>query len=231
MAQQWNRREFQICLSTCLAVAPALELKAAVALSEPSQGNGISRVTRGGLKLVSPPDVTRGEVWRYGLTYPFQVAPRKAAVFCNVRRVNNPGVDFEVGTDVVLFDSLSNFKALSTVPVSRNHEEPNPNSNPANERAVMVKYPVAGAFVPWGAKRADGTPHAHAGTGFGITSAIAWPLDDRDLNFSPDRVGRRPPLAGAPTRGGTPTRRGLQLPRVGPSGYSHPRSRRTRGNG
>ena len=68
----------------------------------------------------------RGEVWRYGLTYPFQVAPRTAAVFCNIRRVNNPGVDFEVGTDVVLFDDLSNFKPLSIIPVSRNHEEPNP---------------------------------------------------------------------------------------------------------
>ena len=32
---------------------------------------------------------------------------------------------------------------------------------------------------------------SHAGTGFGITSAIAWPLDDRDVNFSADRVGRR----------------------------------------
>jgi hypothetical protein len=194
MSQQWNRREFQICVGAWLTASPALfppKVTAAQASGESSQPSRVVRVTRGAPKLVSPPDVARGEVWRYGLTYPFQVAPRQAAVFCNVRRVNNPGVDFEVGTDVVLFDSLSNFKALSTIPVSRNHEEPNPNSNTPNERAVMVKYPVAGAFVPFGAKRADGTAHSHAGTGFGISSAVAWPLDDRDLDFSPDRVGRR----------------------------------------
>ena len=143
------------------------------------------------MRLVSPSDVTPGEVWRYGLTYPFQIAPRTAAVFCNVRRVNNPGVDFEVGTDVVLFDSLSNFKPLATVAVSRNHEEANPNSNPHGERAVMVKYPIAGAFVPFGAKRPDGSAHPHAGSGFGLVTAQAWPLHDRDINFSADRVGRR----------------------------------------
>jgi hypothetical protein len=193
MSQKWNRREFQIGLGVCASLAPVRfmsKLFGSSLQSEP-KGDGIVRATRGTVKLTSPPDVTRGEVWRYGLTYPFQVAARTAAVFCNIRRVNNPGVDFEVGTDVVLFDDLANFKPLSIIPVSRNHEEPNPNANIPNEKAIMVKYPVAGAFVPWQAKRTDGGPHPHAGTGFGLSSAIAWPVDDRDVNFSADRVGRR----------------------------------------
>src|SRR5688572_18535546 len=193
MSRKWNRREFQIGLSVYASLAPVRSMSNLFGSSahDEAQSFGIVRATRGAVKLTSPPDVARGEVWRYGLTYPFQVAPRTAAVFCNIRRVNNPGVDFEVGTDVVVFNDLLNFKPLSIVPVSRNHEEPNPNSNIPNEKAIMVKYPVAGAFVPWQAKRTDGTAHPHAGTGFGITSAIAWPLDDRDVNFSADRVGRR----------------------------------------
>ena len=55
----------------------------------------------------------------------------------------------------------------------------------------MVKYPVAGGFVPAGAKRADGSPHPHAGTGFGLSTAQAWPQHDRDLGHNADRIGRR----------------------------------------
>src|SRR5262249_49157356 len=55
----------------------------------------------------------------------------------------------------------------------RNHEEPNPRSRPPGARAVMVKYPIRGGLVPVGARRADGSPHPHAGTGFALNQAIA----------------------------------------------------------
>ena len=192
MRKTWSRRDFQTHLAACMALAP---ISSTWALPQVPSGSrisgGITGVARGGVRLASPSEVTAGEAWRYGLTYPFQIAPRTAAVFCNIRRVNNPGVDFEVGTDVVLFDSISNFKPLSVVAVSRNHEEANPNSEPRGERAVMVKYPISGAFVPFAAKRADGSPHPHAGSGFGLVTAQAWPLHDKDINFSADRIGRR----------------------------------------
>jgi hypothetical protein len=38
-----------------------------------------------------------------GITFPFQIAPRKAAVICNIQG-NHPG-DFEVGVDVVTFET------------------------------------------------------------------------------------------------------------------------------
>ena len=47
----------------------------------------------------------------------------------------------------------------------------------------MVKYPVRGGFIPLGAKLSDGTPHPHAGTGFGTSQAMAWtPNQDRSYD-------------------------------------------------
>ena len=39
----------------------------------------------------------------------------------------------------------------------------------------MVKYPVAGGFVPVDAKTADGSAHPHSGTGFGVSEVV--PID------------------------------------------------------
>ena len=38
----------------------------------------------------------------------------------------------------------------------------------------MVKFPIRGGFVPFGAKRQDGSPHPDAGTGFGFSVMQAW---------------------------------------------------------
>ena len=59
--------------------------------------------------------------------------------------------------------------------MTRNHSEPNPNTEPPGTPAIMVKYPVRGGFQPLGAKAPDGSPLPHAGTGFGMNQAIAWP--------------------------------------------------------
>ncbi len=184
MGRHWTRRQFGK-LGAALALAPV------PSWSQAGSSRGLVRVTRGAALLRAPVSVPAGEVWRYGITYPFQVAPRLAGVFCNIRKALNPGVDFELGSDVLLFDSLDAIRSEAAVQISRNHGEPNPNSRPPNERAVMVKYPVAGAFVPTGAKRADGSPHPHAGTGFGLSTAQAWPQHDRDLGHNADRIGRR----------------------------------------
>ena len=41
----------------------------------------------------------------------------------------------------------------------------------------MVKYPIRGGFVPLGARLEDGSPHPHAGSGFGVNMAVAWTAD------------------------------------------------------
>ncbi len=136
-------------------------------------------MTRGGPDLRIPPDAPPGETLRYGLALPFQVAPKLAAAFVNIRirdgvlSLDPGGDDFEVGVDVVLFDNLTSPRPEAPLVLTRNQEEPNPNSKPAGARAVMVKYPARGGFVPLGAKRPDGSPHPLAGTGFAINQAIA----------------------------------------------------------
>lgn len=110
-----TRRQFQFGLGS-LVLAPAAARPA------------ITRVTKGGMDLATPPGTARGETWHYQIVLPFQVAARKAGVFCNVRKAFAPGVDFENGTDVILFDDLSKVSAAGAVPVTRNHQEPNPNA-------------------------------------------------------------------------------------------------------
>ncbi|PYV16729.1 MAG: hypothetical protein DMG07_07250 [Acidobacteria bacterium] len=141
---------------------------------------GIKTITKRPVAFRIPPDTPKGQTWRYGLTIPFQIAPRRAAVFCNIRLEYPPGGDYELGTDVIIFDDVSRIQAAGIVPVSRFHEEPNPHSKPPGQRSFLLKYPVRGGFVPLGAKRADGSPHPHAGTGFGLSQALAWPVYTRD---------------------------------------------------
>src|SRR5262249_44188923 len=83
------------------------------------------------------------------------------------------GDDLEVGVDLAFFDTVDGFRSERPLAITRNHEEPNPRSRPSGARAVMVKYPIRGGFVPLGARRKDGSTHPHAGTGFAINQAIA----------------------------------------------------------
>jgi hypothetical protein len=137
-------------------------------------------MTRGRADLSVPADAPAGETWRYGLAFPFQVAPRRAALFANIR--GKRGHDFEVGTDVVLFDDLARIGARDAVRVSRNENGTNPNSSPPGKPAILVKFPIRGGFVPFGARRADGSPHPHAGTGFGLAQVEGW-TPDRDAPY------------------------------------------------
>ncbi|MBT5872120.1 MAG: hypothetical protein HOH43_01775, partial [Candidatus Latescibacteria bacterium] len=131
-------------------------------------------ITNGSPDLVHPPSTPPGETWLYQVIMPFQVAPGLAAAFCNIRRGDAPGADFEIGMDVVLFDDLNKVTADRAVPISRNHEAPNPRTSPPNAPSVMMKYPCAGGFVPLGARRPDGSPHPHAGTGFALINVVAY---------------------------------------------------------
>ncbi len=158
---------------------------------------GIIGITRGSADLRVPPSQPEDRTWRYGLGFALQIAPTEAGLFCNIRREYGPGVDFEIGTNVILFDDLSDINAKRAVVVSRNHEEPNPNSKPPGKPSIMVKYPVQPGFVPFGALGKDGSPHPHAGTGFGVASALSWPaaVGDQlrgDVWWSTDPRGVKP---------------------------------------
>ena len=153
---------------------------ARVAQAQAAQkSGGIQRVTRG-FVLQTPSTTPRGETWRYGLTVPFQVAAKQAAAFVNLRLEYPPGGDWEVGTDVVIFDRLGKPAPQRIFPISRVDRDTNPKSTPPGKPALILKYPVRGGFVPLGAKRRDGSPHPHAGTGFGLLHAMAAPIYTRE---------------------------------------------------
>ena len=144
-------------------------------------GQGLLQMTVGAADLIIPPSQPEGEIWRYGIGLPFQVASGKGALFCNIR--GKRGHDFEVGNDVILFDGVE-AGILETVPAVRNEVQDNPHTGKPSE---IVKYPTRGGFVPLGAKLSDGSPHPHAGTGFGVSLAMAWPMGGPRAIEGPDR--------------------------------------------
>ena len=166
---------------------PFLLTVLAACLLAPAATAEITGVTASAVDLVSPPDSTEDQVLSYGLGFPFQVSPGRAAVFCNVRVEGVAVGDYENGTDVIVFDALATIDAANAVAISRNERRTNPDGN---ERLV-VKFPVIGGFVPVGALRQDGSPHPHAGTGFGICQAISFPVDDTGhFNWKTERIHR-----------------------------------------
>src|SRR5262245_30617620 len=141
----WTRREFGALLTAGAAAA----LPARMALPVEPQ----LRMTRGPADARTPGDVPAGDTWIYGLALPLQIAPRLAALFCNIKGAL--GNDFEAGNDLILFDAVEG-GVRGTVPLARNHEARNPR---AGKTMLMVKYPSRGGFVPFGARRADGSAH------------------------------------------------------------------------
>jgi len=130
---------------------------------------GITGITKGSADLSVIPDTPQGELWRYGGGGAFQVAPRLAAFFCSIWVEGKGNIDFVNGSDVILFDDLSDISADKAIPLSRNE---------TGESFVVVKGTVAGGFVPYGAKLTDGSPHPHAGTGFGFNYALKYMFDE-----------------------------------------------------
>lgn len=145
-------------------------LAAALARPVPAE---ITRVTTGPAGLVTPPDSTKDQRLVYGLGFALQIAPTRAAVLCNLRVEGVPIWDFENGTDVIVFDSLTGLSPQNAVAVSRNEIRAEGDAG----QKIAVKYPITGGFVPFGALRPDGTAHPHAGTGFGLCQALSFPVD------------------------------------------------------
>ncbi|MCG2659710.1 MAG: glycoside hydrolase [Kiritimatiellae bacterium] len=139
---------------------------------------GITGVSRGLNMIQTPPSTPAGEHWRYGTGLPFQVSSTQAAILANIHCVSARSWDYETGTDVILFDDPKWMIADGAIAVSRNHKERHPR---LGEMMTMVKYPLLGGFIPLGAKRADGSSHPHAGTGFGMCYCMANDVDEAAL--------------------------------------------------
>ena len=129
----------------------------------------ITHITKGPADLVTPRD---GDNFRYGLGFPLQVGPRQAALLCNLRTEQVPTGDFENGADILLFDDIDAISRSVAVPITRNERT----TSETGSARIVIKYPIVGGFVPCGAHRADGLAHPHAGTGFGVSEALDFPM-------------------------------------------------------
>jgi hypothetical protein len=135
---------------------------------------GISGVTCGEVRLAGVPSAPAGETWYYGIASPLQLDATTVGLLVNIRRNGTPYGDFEVGTDLILFGDLGKIASGHRVPISRAGREPHPVTG---EPSLTARYPVIGGFVAHGALDARGTPHPHAGTGFGISQIAFYPAD------------------------------------------------------
>jgi hypothetical protein len=131
-------------------------------------------VTHGKVDAAIPPTTPKGQDWRYGLGLPIQLDATTGGLLVNIRQNGTQYCDFEVGTDLIPFTSLDKIDAANAVAVSRPSKEKNPWTGTPS---ITSKYPMMGGFVPRGAKRADGSPHPHHGTGFGICEVGFYPAD------------------------------------------------------
>ena len=132
--------------------------------------SGILRVTRGPADLVIPAD---GDGFRYGTGYLCQVGPTQACLLSNLRTEGYPVGDFEAGVDAVVFDDAARIADAPAVPVTRTVKYADRHTG---QWRVVIKHGVKGGFVPWGARRPDGSPHPHAGTGVGFCAALDFPM-------------------------------------------------------
>ena len=135
-----------------------------------SSTSGIVGVTRGAADLVVPHD---GEGFRYGTGFLFQAGPHQAGLLCNLRTEGFPVGDFEAGMDVLAFDDAAKISAETAVPVTRTVKYAD---RVTGQWRIVIKHGARGGFVPLGARRDDGSPHPHAGTGVGLCKALDFPM-------------------------------------------------------
>ncbi len=110
----------------------------------------------------------------YGLGIFVQLGPETAGLFLNIRAGGVNVIDFEMGVDLIVFSQLSELDVKRARRIKRNEAMQHPETG---DPMILVTYPGNIGFIPLGARRLDGSPHPHAGTGFSISRDIAFPAD------------------------------------------------------
>lgn len=131
-------------------------------------------MTTTGPRLKRPVWDGNGERYHYATCSALQISPTQVALFASLKIIGRAVVDLAGGTDVVIFDDPAAIDVRKAMRLFRNELV----THPENGKSVLaVKYLAMGGFVPLGAKTAVGSPHPHAGTGFGLATALGYPPD------------------------------------------------------
>ena len=152
----------------------------------------IVKVTRHPPRLGVLSEEPGGQQLIYQVGLPFQLSPTQAGLLLNIRLGRTRVVDLEMGADLVLFDDPDRIGADGAVALIRSWDQKHPRTG---DDLLMVSSLPTGGFVPLGARRADGSPHPHAGTGFGLSAAHGYPLklaqqEDTHLDVKSDIFGQ-----------------------------------------
>lgn len=138
-----------------------------------SLATGITNITRGPMDLGLAPDAPPGQTWAYQICIPFQIGPNQAMLSVNKRVCGSRVIDLEAGGDLILIDALDPIHILQRFKVSEIEIINHPRTG---EKVYMNGGFTEGGFVPLGAKRDDGSPHPHAGTGFSLIVEHSYPV-------------------------------------------------------
>lgn len=134
----------------------------------------ISGISNDAVDLTAPPTTPDGETWYYGSGITIQLDATTAGLLANIRRNTSPYNDYEAGTDLIKFNSLTGISAAEAVPIARSTLETNPVTG---QMSLTSVYGMFGGFVPLGAATTDGSPHPYGGTGFGFNQVGFYPAD------------------------------------------------------
>lgn len=145
---------------------------------------GFATMTSTGPRLREAGKSVDGYDCVYGLASLTQVSSTQVVAALGRRPSGVAVVDYEDGVDFVLFDKLVTLADATPQPAFRNDLGEHPQTG---DPLVMTKYPAQAGFVPLGAKRADGSDHPHAGTGFALSLVVGYPAG-HDLK-RPERQG------------------------------------------
>jgi hypothetical protein len=153
---------------------------------------GIERVSAGRPVLQLVPDPPAGQTWAYQIVTPFQVSPTQAALSVNMRVCCNRIIDLEAGGDLMIVDSLRPLNITQRMRLVATELIAHPRTG---EMIHMSTGWGQGGFVPLGAKRENGSPHPHAGTGFLLVPEHGYPAKlaeqaDTHIDLTQDTFGR-----------------------------------------
>lgn len=132
-------------------------------------------VIRRGGKLQELMVVPEEPGWWYAGGITFQIGPTECAVTASRLATGIRTVDFGMGWDMAVLDRLEG-PVRGITPMRRTAFERHPRTS---KPVQMSRWSPRGGFIPLGARRADGTPHPHAGTGFGLSTVLAFPCDEQ----------------------------------------------------
>jgi hypothetical protein len=132
----------------------------------------LMNVSKGLRAFSSVPDSPEGQQWVYQSSRPFQLSATEIGFMTQIRPGGAGTVDLSFGNDLLVTSDLNEFAISSRHVIDR----PRYFQDPRDGRDLVGSvHWNKGGFVPLGAKRPDGSPHPHGGTGFGGSVVVGYP--------------------------------------------------------